>query len=147
MKFRSSALLIWLGLSASSLACRAVTSPPAVDADAAEVVAREEPQSTERTVLLAFLEPLPAWSGDAQKILAHPAFPEHAAYMEELAADGVLERGGPFSDLSGALLEFASDDPGEARRFLDEEPLHVAGVFSYTLRSWSIAVERPRDAR
>ncbi len=66
----------------------------------------------------------------------HPAFNEHAAYMEMLHEEGFVSRGGPFADFSGALLEFRIDDREDIDGLMQEEPFVLADVWTYTIHAW-----------
>lgn len=70
--------------------------------------------------------------------------PDHLAYQQQLEREGKLAFAGPLSDLSGELMEgngmaiYRVASLEEARALADNDPMHVSGVRTYTLRRWLI---------
>ncbi len=66
------------------------------------------------------------------------ARPAHRAYLVGLREQGKLAAAGPFSDDSGALIIYEAGSEEEARRLIEADPFHTAGVFvQVQLRSWN----------
>jgi uncharacterized protein YciI len=51
-----------------------------------------------------------------------PLWPEHAAFMDDLFARGLIALGGPFLDGSGALVVLRTADEDQARELLAPDP-------------------------
>jgi len=68
----------------------------------------------------------------------------HLAYQAQQEALGNLMFAGPLSDLSGDHMEgagmiiYQSKSLEEARQIADQDPMHLAGARTYTLRRWLI---------
>ncbi len=73
-----------------------------------------------------------------------PLWPEHAAFMDDLFARGVIELGGPFLDGSGAMLVMRVADAETARELLAPDPWcsngrDVQGIGR--IRPWTIFLD------
>jgi hypothetical protein len=73
-----------------------------------------------------------------------PLWDEHAAFMDDLFARGVVYLGGPFLDGSGALVVLRASDAAEARALLADDPWcsggrDVQGIGS--VRPWTIFLD------
>ncbi len=75
--------------------------------------------------------------------------PRHRVYLQELLADGKLHESGPFTDETGALIVYDTEDEAEARQLLADDPYTEAGVIAeVSLREWNILFAgKPTDAR
>jgi uncharacterized protein YciI len=68
----------------------------------------------------------------------------HLAYQAQQEALGNLMFAGPLSDLSGDKMEgagmiiYQSKNLEEARQIADQDPMHLSGARTYTLRRWLI---------
>lgn len=66
------------------------------------------------------------------------ARPAHREYSKQLAADGVLLVGGPYTDERGAMLVYDVADRDALQRVLDDDPYTQAGVVAETtVREWN----------
>lgn len=82
-------------------------------------------------------------SGDVSKMAAH--LPEHLEYQLELERSGVMFAAGPLFDEDGAkgppksgMIIVRASSMEQAREIADADPMHKAGVRTYTLRKWII---------
>lgn len=100
-------------------------------------------ESTERGSL-AFevycVQSTPAGDIDAIK----QNLPAHLAYQAEQEKNGTLMLAGPVSDLSGQLMEgagqiiYRTTSLEEAQAITANDPMHLSGARSYTIRRWLI---------
>jgi uncharacterized protein YciI len=73
--------------------------------------------------------------GNAERIAE--ARPRHREYLTRLKEEGKLFASGPFEDDSGALIIYEADSEDDARRLVEADPFHEAGIFqSYTMKPW-----------
>lgn len=68
---------------------------------------------------------------------------EHLAHQAALEKAGILFAAGPLAEPDGTRVQFGlivirAADAAEARRIADSDPLHKAGVRTYTLHRWFI---------
>lgn len=69
---------------------------------------------------------------------------DHLAYQAQQEALGNLMFAGPLSDLSGDQMEgagmivYQTKSLEMAREIADQDPMHLAGARTYTLRRWLI---------
>jgi len=64
--------------------------------------------------------------------------PTHRQYLSKLKEAGKLWASGPFTDDSGALIIYEVDSEEEARRLIEQDPFHAAGVFQeIQLKPWN----------
>ncbi len=82
-------------------------------------------------------------SGDPSKMAAH--LPDHLDYQLELERRGIMFGAGPLFDQDGAkgppeagMIIIRADSMEQAREIADADPMHKAGVRTYTLRKWII---------
>ncbi len=70
--------------------------------------------------------------------------PDHLAYQAQLEAQGKLAFAGPMSDETGDLMQgigmivYRAGSFEEARGLAAQDPMHIAGARTYTLRKWLI---------
>lgn len=75
-------------------------------------------------------------------VMRRPGFdagllPAHAAFLEGLRAQGVLETSGGFADRSGgAYLLRGIADVDEARRIAESDPLAIHGASDIVVHEW-----------
>ncbi len=71
------------------------------------------------------------------KALIADCRPKHRQHLQDLLAKGKLVMAGPFTDDSGAILVYEVADEAEAKRCVETDPFHGAGVFvRYELKPW-----------
>jgi uncharacterized protein YciI len=91
----------------------------------------------------------PRWD-DAHGIREQAFFDEHAAFMDELVAGGVIVLGGPIdSDDAGviALLAVEAPDEAAARAVFSADPWLKHHVFRLKeIRAWTIWLDGRRSA-
>lgn len=67
--------------------------------------------------------------------------PVHREYLTGLLEAGKLDRSGPFTDGSGALIIYEAEDLAEAQVLLANDPFSKKGVITQvTLREWKIVI-------
>jgi uncharacterized protein YciI len=72
------------------------------------------------------------------KVTIQQVRPDHRKYLTGLREQGKLAAAGPFTDDSGALIIYEAESAEEARRLIESDPFHAAGVFaSFELRPWN----------
>jgi uncharacterized protein len=63
----------------------------------------------------------------------------HREYIAQLAAEGRLVAGGPFTDGSGGLFIYTADSLAAAEEIVAADPYQVGGAFaSYRLSPWEV---------
>ena len=63
----------------------------------------------------------------------------HYSFLGELRERGVLEQAGPFTDKSGGAYVLIAGDLDEARRFAEQDPLHLNNCSTVTVHEWNAA--------
>lgn len=82
------------------------------------------------------------WQAD-KPVRAQALWPEHAAFIDGLFAEGYLLLGGPYADNSGAHLIFQADDAETVARLLRDDPWQQHGLHRPpVIREWVIFVNR-----
>lgn len=67
------------------------------------------------------------------------AWPEHAAYMDELLADGFVIMGGPLDDGEHVLLIVQAEDEDEVSQRLAGDPWRPMGILATkSLQRWDV---------
>ena len=80
------------------------------------------------------------WDGGS--IREQPGWDDHAAFIDDLVARGLMVMGGPFSDSSGSLMLFEGVGEDEVRRLLADDPFVLNGVFVVDdVREWTVFVD------
>jgi uncharacterized protein YciI len=71
-------------------------------------------------------------------------WPEHAAFMDELVAEGVVVLGGPVGDGDGhsALLVMEVEDETEIRSRLADDPWGEDMLVTESIEPWSVFLRR-----
>ena len=82
-------------------------------------------------------------AGDAREMASY--LPEHLAYQLELERKGIMFGAGPLFDgdsgggpPKAGMIIIRADSMDEARAIADADPMHKAGVRTYTMRKWHI---------
>jgi len=89
---------------------------------------------------LFVVESTPAKTADSVKA----SLPDHLAYQRELELSGVLVLAGPLSDSTGenmvgsGLIIFRAASMEEATVVAENDPMHLSGARSFTLRKWLV---------
>ena len=82
----------------------------------------------------------PTWGEGS--VREQPGWDEHAAFVDELVAQGIMVMGGPLSDHSGSLSLYEGVSVEEARRIAERDPWIDNGVFVLEeVREWSVIVD------
>ena len=69
---------------------------------------------------------------------------DHLAYQGEQEQRGTLAFAGPLSDLTGELMEgvgmivYRAETLVDAQAIADNDPMHLSGARTYTIRRWLI---------
>jgi uncharacterized protein YciI len=80
----------------------------------------------------------PGWD-DARGIREQREWPEHAAFMDGLVADGFILLGGPVGDGQQTLHVVDAHDDDEVRRRLAEDPWARTGLLDVgSIRPWAL---------
>jgi uncharacterized protein YciI len=67
---------------------------------------------------------------------------EHAAFIDQLVADGFILMGGPFVDEGGSMLIVNADDENEVREKLKSDPWMEHGVLKLEgVKRWQIFID------
>lgn len=71
-----------------------------------------------------------------------PFWDEHAAFIDQLVADGFILLGGPLVDDGGAVLVVRAADEAEVRTRLAVDPWYKHGILSLeSVRRWQIFID------
>jgi uncharacterized protein YciI len=71
-----------------------------------------------------------------------PLWDEHAAFIDQLVADGLILMGGPLIDEGGSLLIFNAADETEVREKLKNDPWSEHGILKLeSVKRWQIFIE------
>ena len=71
-----------------------------------------------------------------------PLWDEHAAFIDQLVADGFILMGGPLVDEDGAMLIVNAGDENEARGKLENDPWMTHGVLKLeSVKRWQIFID------
>lgn len=71
-----------------------------------------------------------------------PLWDEHAAFIDQLVADGFILMGGPFVDEGGAMLIVNADDENEVRQKLKPDPWFEHGILKLeSVKRWQVFVD------
>ena len=67
---------------------------------------------------------------------------EHAAFIDQLVADGFILMGGPLVDEGGSLLIFNAEDENEVREKLKHDPWLTHGILKQeSVKRWQIFID------
>ena len=82
----------------------------------------------------------PAWRDGS--IREQLGWDEHADFVDDLVARGIMVMGGPFSDHSGGLTLYEGVSEDEARTIAERDPWVANGVVVLEeVRSWNVVVD------
>jgi uncharacterized protein YciI len=71
-----------------------------------------------------------------------PLWDEHAAFIDQLVAEGFIFMGGPFPDEGGSMLIVNADDENEVREKLTNDPWMKHGVLKLeSVKRWQIFID------
>src|SRR5262245_56081278 len=71
-----------------------------------------------------------------------PLWDEHAAFIDQLVADGFILMGGPVPDEAGAMLIVNADDENEVREKLKSDPWMEQGILKLeSVKRWEIFID------
>src|SRR5436189_2987580 len=71
-----------------------------------------------------------------------PFWDEHAAFIDQLVAEGFVLMGGPLVDEDGAMLIVNADDENEVREKLKNDPWMKHGVLNLeSVKRWQIFID------
>jgi uncharacterized protein YciI len=74
-----------------------------------------------------------------------PLWDEHAAFIDQLVADGFIFMGGPFVDEGGSMLMVNADDENEVREKLRNDPWMKYGVLKLeSVKRWQVFIDVAR---
>ncbi len=98
-------------------------------------------ESAERpeSIFAVIHSPGEAWEAEVP-FRDQPLVMLHVRYMMELLEQGTLVVGGPFLDDSGGMAVLRADDIEAARKLAAADPSVEAGLLSFELRPWMIAM-------
>ncbi|HTT67183.1 MAG TPA: pyridoxamine 5'-phosphate oxidase family protein [Gemmatimonadales bacterium] len=87
------------------------------------------------------LLPGPAWD-EALPLRSQAGWPEHAAFMDALTAEGFVVLGGPLAGGEAVLLVVAAESEGAVRERLAADPWHRSGQLSIDrIDPWRILLD------
>jgi uncharacterized protein YciI len=67
---------------------------------------------------------------------------EHAAFIDQLVAEGFILMGGPLIDEGGAMLIVNANDENEVREKLKSDPWYERGILKLNnIRRWEIFID------
>jgi uncharacterized protein YciI len=71
-----------------------------------------------------------------------PLWDDHAAFIDQLVADGFILMGGPLVDENGAMLIVNADNEAEVREKLKCDPWFERGILKLeSVRRWEIFID------
>ena len=74
-----------------------------------------------------------------------PFWDEHAAFIDQLVADGFILMGGPLLDEGGSLLIFRAKDENAVREKMKDDPWLQKGILELeSVKRWEIFIDEPR---
>ena len=74
-----------------------------------------------------------------------PYWCEHAAFIDQLVADGSIFMGGPLVEEGGSLLMFNAEDAAEVREKLKDDPWFEHGILELkSIKRWQIFIDERR---
>ncbi len=72
-----------------------------------------------------------------------PFWDEHAAFIDQLVAEGLILMGGPLVDEGGSLLIFNAEDENEVREKLKNDPWARHGILKLdSVKRWQIFIDK-----
>ena len=71
-----------------------------------------------------------------------PFWDEHAAFIDQLVAEGFILMGGPLVDEGGSLLIFNAEDENEVREKMKNDPWLKQGILKQeSIKRWQIFID------
>ena len=71
-----------------------------------------------------------------------PLWNEHAAFIDQLVAEGFILMGGPLVDESGAMLIVNADDENTVREKLKDDPWYRHGILKLeSVKRWQVFID------
>jgi uncharacterized protein len=71
-----------------------------------------------------------------------PFWDEHAAFIDQLVAEGFIFMGGPLVDEGGSLLIFNAEDENEVREKMKNDPWLKQGILKQeSIKRWQIFID------
>ena len=71
-----------------------------------------------------------------------PLWNEHAAFIDQLVAEGFILMGGPLVDESGAMLIVNADDENAVREKLKDDPWYRHGILKLeSVKRWQVFID------
>jgi len=71
-----------------------------------------------------------------------PLWNEHAAFIDQLVAEGFILMGGPLVDESGAMLIVIADDENAVREKLKDDPWYTHGILKLeSVKRWQVFID------
>jgi uncharacterized protein len=72
-----------------------------------------------------------------------PFWDEHAAFIDQLVADGFILMGGPFPDEGGSILIFKAENESEVREKLKNDPWTKHDILKLeSVKRWQIFIDQ-----
>ncbi len=99
----------------------------------------EEQMARPENVFVIIHAPGEAWEKGVP-FREQPLVMLHVQYMMELLESGSLVVGGPFMDDSGGMVVVRAQNLKEAQALASKDPSVEAGLLTYKLRPWMIAM-------
>jgi hypothetical protein len=94
-------------------------------------------------IFAAFRRRTPTWDAGLD-LTDQPGWPEHAAYMIKLAAEGVVLMAGPLGDNDGPLIVVRADSEEEVERRFAEDPWTRSGLLETEwIKAWHLRIGAP----
>ena len=84
----------------------------------------------------------PAWD-DSKPLQSQHQWTEHAAFMNGLAARGLVILGGPLADSGDALLIFNAPDEQAIHDALSPDPWQGSLLTTRSIQRWTILLQPP----
>ncbi len=71
-----------------------------------------------------------------------PLWNEHAAFIDQLVAEGFILMGGPLVDEGGAMLIVNADDENTVREKLKDDPWYTHGILKLeSVKRWQVFID------
>jgi uncharacterized protein len=75
-----------------------------------------------------------------------PFWDEHAAFIDQLVADGFILMGGPLVDEGGSLLILKAQDENEVKEKMKNDPWLKHGILKQkSIKRWQIFIDQRRS--
>ena len=71
-----------------------------------------------------------------------PLWNEHAAFIDQLVAEGFISMGGPLPDEGGAMLIVNAEDENAVREKLKDDPWYTHGILKLqNVKRWQVFID------